>query len=129
MAKYKILLVDDEQIYLEAHREEFEAIGYEVQTALTGKEAIAVAGNERFDIAYVDLVMPDTNSVDICKEIKKVYPETEVVLVSGHPEEILKYKAQFVNAGGREEILKKPLGDKELINMTEKIMKEKEGRG
>ena len=73
--------------------------------------------------------MPDTNSVDICKEIKKVYPETEVVLVSGHPEEILKYKAQFVNAGGREEILKKPLGDKELINMTEKIMKEKEGRG
>lgn len=124
MAKGKILLLDDEQIFLEAHEEEFVDAGYEIKTALTGKEAISIAGKERFDIIYVDLIMPEMNGVKVCKEIKKISPKTEVVLISGYPEEILKNRILFLDAGGREEILRKPLGDKELIKMTENIIKE-----
>ncbi|MBT4945057.1 MAG: response regulator, partial [Candidatus Marinimicrobia bacterium] len=112
MAKGKILLIDDEQIFLVAHHEELQDAGYEIVTALTGKDAITVAEKEKFDIVYVDLIMPDMNGVEVCKEMKKVSPDTVVVLVSGQPKEILKYWKSFLDAGGKDKILRKPLRDK-----------------
>ena len=125
MAKGKILLIDDEQIFLVAHHEELQDAGYEIVTALTGKDAIAVAEKEKFDIVYVDLIMPDMNGVEVCKEMKKVSPDTVVGLVSGQPKEILKYWKSFLDAGGKDKILRKPLRDKELIKVTEDIIEER----
>lgn len=124
MAKGKILIIDDEKIFLEAHREEIEEAGHEVKIALSGKEAIALARKEKFNIVFVDLVMPEMNGVEVCKEIKKISPKTEVTLISGHPEEIRRYEIDFITAGGREEWLRKPLGEDELSNVAEKILKE-----
>jgi len=125
MAKGKILLIDDEQIFLVAHHEELQDAGYAIVTALTGKDAITVVAKEKFDIVYVDLVMPDMNGVEVCKEMKKVSPDTVVVLVSGQPKEILKYWKSFLDAGGKDKILRKPLRDKELIKVTEDIIEER----
>lgn len=125
MAKGKILIVDDEEIVLRAHQEELACVGYEVKIASTGKEAIILAGKEMFDIAYVDLIMPDMDGVKLCKELKKISPKTEVVLVTGHPEQILKQRPAFVNAGGRDEVIGKPTLEDELVNMSNKVIKEK----
>jgi YesN/AraC family two-component response regulator len=124
MGKAKILIVDDEKIILTAYAKELKMAGYEALRAMTGKEAIEIARKEKPDIVFTDLVMHEMNGVEVCKKIKEIRPETEVVLISGYPEEIQKFQMDFIDAGGREEWLRKPLGQDELPETAKKIMKE-----
>jgi len=128
MAKGRILIVDDELIILRGYQAELEEAGYYVKTVMSGEEAIALVEEEKFDITYVDLVMPGMNGVDICKGLKKKYPDMEVILVSGHPTEIKQYQIPFWSAGGRDEILRKPLLEDELTQVTEKVLQEMRDR-
>jgi len=125
MDKIKILIVDDEKIILKAYSRELERMGYEVYRAMNGQEAIEIAQREKPDIVFTDLIMPGMNGVEVCKKIKEMHPETEVVLVSGYPEEVVEHQMNFVGAGGREEWLRKPLGPDELPRTVKKILNEK----
>lgn len=129
MEKGKVLIVDDEEIFLVATQRELEAAGHDVKIALSGKKAIEIAKSGKFDIVYTDLVMPEMNGVELCKEIKKISPKTEVILISGHPNEIQEHQSAFWDAGGKDKILRKPLGNDELTNITEKALKEIKERG
>lgn len=115
MDKVRILIIDDERIILKAYTKELEAMGYEVHSAMSGQEAIEILQRESFDIAFTDLVMPGMNGVEICKKIKEMYPETEVVLISGYPEEVVEHQMNFVEAGGREEWLSERGGYKYAV--------------
>lgn len=125
MGKAKIMIVDDEGIVLRAYEKELTKVGYEVFRAMTGKEALEIARKEKIDIVFTDLVMSEMNGVEVCKEIKKMSPKTELVLMSGCPEEVAKHQMGFIEAGGRDEWLRKPLGPNELPETVEKILKEK----
>ena len=63
MEKLRILLVDDEAIIVIGWQKELEPEGYDVRTALTGQEAVAMAKEEKPDIVITDLVIPDMNGV------------------------------------------------------------------
>ncbi|MBU1084311.1 MAG: response regulator [Candidatus Omnitrophica bacterium] len=99
--------------------------GYYVKTAISKDEAVEEVSTERYDIVHVDLVLPYADGVAVCKEVKKRSPDTEVVLFSGHPKKLARHRSDFLNAGGRNEILRKPLDGEEIISITEKILKEK----
>ena len=125
MKKNKILLVDDEEIVLAGWQEVLESSGYDVRTALSGKEALEIVNKEKPDIVFTDLVMPDMNGIEVCKRIKEIYPDLDVVFVSGHPLEIEKYLMDFLNAGGRDEYLRKPLYKEEILKITKQILMQK----
>ena len=127
MGTAKILVVDDVEIvcvYLEA---ELEARGYTVKSAFTGEAAVAAAGKEKFDIAFIDLMLPGMDGVETCRQIKKLNPETEAILFSGHPVELEEKREAFIQAGGRDEFLRKPLMGGEALEVVEKIISEKKG--
>ena len=125
MTRSRVLVIDDEEIITEGFRMKLEAAGYDVMTALSGKEGLEIAGSENFDIIYVDLVVPDMNGVEICKGLKKILPKTEVTLISGLPANIIdEFQDAFLEAGGRKKILIKPLFGDELVKETERIVKE-----
>lgn len=126
MPKARILFVDDEKLILKAFARLLEAKDYYVKTAVSGYEAIDLVKLEKFDIVYTDLVMPDVNGVEVCKEIKKVQPDAEVVLISGHPTQLVKHKEAFVKAGGRKEFLRKPLLGTQVLKLTEEILQERD---
>ena len=123
--KVMILIVDDEELILMGWKYALESAGYNVRTALTGINAISIAQRERPDIVITDLIMPKMNGVEICRKIKEKSPGTEVVLVSGHPEEIKNFQTDFINAGGMDLLLKKPLSTDEIVGAVKVIMKEK----
>jgi DNA-binding response OmpR family regulator len=125
MGKLRILLVDDEAIIVIGWQKELEPEGYDVRTALTGQEAVAMAKEEKPDIVITDLVVPDMNGVEICRKIKEMYPDSNVVLVSGHPVETKNHVMDFINAGGRDEYLRKPLIEDEIRNTIKKIARER----
>jgi len=120
-----ILIIDDEKIALIALQEELERAGYSCKVALNGDEGIELVKKEMFDIVYTDLIMPGKNGVEVCKEIKKISPDTEIVLISGYAKKVLMLKHDFIQAGGNIEILVKPLPEDKLIKKTEKILREK----
>ncbi|MDP2654316.1 MAG: response regulator [Candidatus Omnitrophota bacterium] len=127
MVNGKVLLVDDENIFLISHKKELESGGFTVTLAHDGPEAIASAKKENFHVVYVDLVLPKMNGVEICRQLKGILPTAEIVLVSGHPDEIQKYQMEFIYAGGKDLILRKPLLDQELLRVTESIVSRKNG--
>lgn len=123
MQRNKVLIVDDDDIVLSGWKFSLESAGYYVKTALSGENALEIIEEEKSDIVFTDLLMPRMNGVEVCKNIKAIYPNIEVVLVSGHPTEIEKHLMDFLKAGGRDEYLRKPLFKDEIIEAADKIMK------
>jgi CheY-like chemotaxis protein len=124
ISKGKVLVVDDEQIVLTAFRIELQEAGYDVATATSGKEALALLIKGPFEIVYTDLIMPEMNGTQLCRQIKRISPQTEVVLFSGNPYEVAQQQEAFMAAGGRDEMLRKPLEENILASVTENLIKE-----
>jgi len=82
----RILLVDDHEIAREGAAALISAQpGWEVcGMAETGRQAIKRATELRPDIIVMDLLMPDLNGLDAARQIKKVLPQTEILVLSGH---------------------------------------------
>ncbi len=121
MADGKILVVDDVKIVCMGVEAELGDAGFDVRSANSGKEAVEKAKKEKFDIAFIDLVMPEMDGVETCQKIKEISPATEVVLISGHPKELEEKRDAFLSAGGAEAFLRKPFQEGELLNVVKKI--------
>lgn len=80
---YKILIVDDEIQYQEVFKMILEENGYSVQTVSSGKEALKRLQCEGFNLVLTDLRMEGMDGVELLERIKKQYPETEVIIVTG----------------------------------------------
>ena len=124
MGKCKVLIVDDDKIILHKLLEEFENSGFEVEVVESAEKAIGLFEQKIFDIVFTDLILPGKNGLDLCAHVKKLYPKTEVVLMSGRPNDIEKFQMTFLNLGGRDEALRKPLLENEVLNAAVKIRKE-----
>ena len=125
MPEGKILVVDDTKIVCLGLEAELTDAGYEVTVAYSGKEAVEKAKEEKFDLVLSDMVMPGMNGVETCGAIKEVSPDTEVVLISGHPDEVEKKKDAFIKAGGSDHFLRKPFLEGEIIEIVNKIFEDR----
>lgn len=85
MNKPEIIVIDDEvevgtffEFYLKEER------GYPVAVARSGKEARALIQEKLFDLALVDLKLPDTDGISLLKEIKECNSDCEVIIMTGY---------------------------------------------
>ena len=79
----KLLIVDDDQDMLAVLEELFLQEGYHVETCPNGKEAISRCQAATFDIVVTDIIMPGASGLDVLQEVKKIRPETLVILITG----------------------------------------------
>lgn len=80
----KVLIVDDEKDFVEMFSLRLQQQGEKVSTAYSGKEALAVLENVAIDVVILDIRMPGMDGIDTLKQIKKLYPIVEVILLTGH---------------------------------------------
>ncbi len=113
----KVLLVDDEEDFLEVLAERMTSRGIEVSTATSATEAIRIAENESFDAIIVDLMMPEMDGLEALKLIKEKKPESQVILLTGHATVDKGIEAMKL---GAIDFLEKPA---DLSQLTEKIKK------
>ncbi|MFH0875464.1 MAG: response regulator [archaeon] len=125
MNKTKILIVDDEELVVQGIKKGLDNYGFIVKTILGGEHAIELLKKEFFDIVLVDLIMPGINGVETCRGIKTNSPKTEVILLSGFPKEIERLQMSFINAGGVDLFLRKPLLADEVKDAIEKLLSER----
>ena len=78
---YKILVVDDDILVLEALEELLTSSGYEVRVADRGQEALEILDKERFDLLILDVVMPKMTGFDVCREVRKRNDEMRKVKI------------------------------------------------
>ena len=81
-SKETILVVDDEA----GPRESLRMIlkpRYEVHTASDGQEALRLINNKDVDVVTLDLNMPGLSGIEVLKEIRKLKPNTEVIIITG----------------------------------------------
>lgn len=118
----KILLVDDEQDFVEALSERMRIRGLNVATAVSAKEALSMAQREAYDVIVLDLNMPVMDGLETLKILKSKNPDIHVIILTGHATAEKGIRAMFSGAG---EIIEKPSSVEILIKKIEKMTSKK----
>jgi ATP-dependent Lon protease len=121
-APARILIVDDNDLIGIAFAEALTDAGYQAHAEQNALEAVRRAVQCPFDVVFTDLLMPEMSGVEVCQAIKRASPQTQVVLMSGHPEAVWTQRAAFLSAGGHAEILPKPIGIDTLLDVTQRLV-------
>jgi DNA-binding response OmpR family regulator len=80
----KILVVDDEKNILKLYKAELEDEGYNVVTANSGKEALAVFQQEKPDLVTLDIMMPDIDGIQVLRQLKQENPQVPVIMLTAY---------------------------------------------
>ncbi len=105
LGNISILIVDDEDMVRHALSYALTLGGYHVITAANGKEGMEFIRSKFYDIAFVDLKMPDIDGWEIAKYIKSVSPDTMTILMTGWG---IKFNDERLANGNVDAILAKP---------------------
>ena len=82
--KIRVLLVDDEEQFLGQLAERLRLREYEVSTCLNGEEALEKVRKFNFDVCILDVAMPCLDGIETLREIKRLKPLIEVIMLTGH---------------------------------------------
>ena len=80
----KVLLVDDEEDFVEMLSLRLQELGEKVSIAYSGQEGLDALSNTPIDVVILDIKMPGMDGIETLKEIKKHFPLVEVIMLTGH---------------------------------------------
>ena len=123
MAAKKILIIDDDEVIHAFMGKILSETGYEVDSALSGEEAVRKAKAKNYDLIFVDSAMPQMSGAQTCKAIKAVCPETVLVFMTGRFDgTVPQRELEFVQAGGQVHFLYKPLSEEEILTTVKQAL-------
>ncbi len=82
--KKRIMIVDDEKDFTRQLAERLRLRDYDVTEAYSGDEAVNAAREYLFDVVILDVAMPGMDGIETLRQIKKIRPLTEVIMLTGH---------------------------------------------
>ena len=86
MVDSSILVVDDDSDITWFFQKILEREGYSVETAARGTQALELAHNNRFDLAILDIMLPDIRGDQLAVELNKIIDRLKIIFVSGYPQ-------------------------------------------
>ncbi len=93
----KVLLVDDEEKLLESIAQRLRLLGFDPTTATNGLAALDLARENPFDLAIVDLQMPDLNGLVTITKLKEIQPGLKTILLTGHGNDKVKQTTESLS--------------------------------
>jgi DNA-binding NtrC family response regulator len=78
-----VLVVDDEPGFRNLLQWELKSRGMQVETAENGAIGVQLAGKTKYDVIITDITMPEKDGLKLLDEVKKINPETEVIIATG----------------------------------------------
>lgn len=119
MSEIKILVVDDEPRYLKLVRYNLKAEGYEVITAATGEEALALVARKKLDLVILDIRLPDIDGYEVCTRIRE-FSSIPVIMLTAKGEEQDRVKGLRL---GADDYITKPFSAEELMARVEAVLR------
>lgn len=120
--KARVLLVDDEDDFLQILSERLKARGLAVDTVNSGEDAISQVEQHAYDAVIVDLSMPGIDGLETIRRIKEISSSAEVIMLTGHGSVESSVEAMKLGAG---DFLEKPV---EMSTLLDKIGEAKDKR-
>lgn len=114
MKQEKILLVDDEEIILETVGDDLREAGFSVVQANNGTDGLRQFKGGKFDLVISDLMMDEMDGFGVLRAIKRISPETPVVIITGYPSSNAAKEALIF---GTSDIIIKPSGLMEIFKV------------
>jgi len=111
----RILIVDDDETIRTTMKAILEDEGYVVDLASTGEEAIQLTMKTTYNIALLDIRLPDMEGVELLKLMRDSVPRTRKIMVTGYPSMQNAIAALNKNADA---YLLKPLDNEKLLNLV-----------
>ena len=110
-----ILVIDDDELMLSFLKERLMYEGFNVLTAINGKEGMKLFNDNQVDLVITDIIMPDKDGFETIIELKRICPDIKIIAMSGggrgHPEHYLDtarcFRAQYT--------LEKPFKTSDLL--------------
>ena len=119
---YRILLADDEPIFLEFMRTMIDWQQYHCSieaTAADGDAALSIIREKRPDIVFMDISMPKMDGLEVCKQVRKQELPSRLIIMTGHDEFTFAYQAIKL---GIDDFLLKPFSKEELETALQKAL-------
>ncbi len=114
MSKGRILVVDDEKIVTSAFKTLLKVEGYnDVYLYNSPTEAVEFLKSNTVDLVVSDFIMPEMNGLEFLREVKKLYPEISLILLTGYADKENAIRA--INEVGLYKYIEKPWDNDDLI--------------
>jgi DNA-binding NtrC family response regulator len=117
-SKPSILIIDDDTAILRTFTRIFQREGYCVSVAERGKEAVEKLSRNSYDVALIDLHLPDMEGTELFPLIQNTSPRTLKIMLTGK-------MLMTTSIEGADVLLKKPIQPEQLLSVIDRKLKEK----
>lgn len=120
----KVLIVEDEEVFLEVFGIKLKDSGFEIETASNGGWGLKMAEKNKYDVILVDILMPVLNGVDLIKKLRKKgeNKETPIIVLSGSIDE-QSQRDEVLKAGAVDVLIKTRVTPSEVVNCVKSHIK------
>lgn len=122
MSRKSVLIVDDEEGIRESLSGILEDEGYDVQTASSGEDALAITKEHMPDIVFLDVWLPEMDGIELLSRLKEIDANIPVIMISGHGNIETAVKATRL---GAYDFLEKPLSLEKVIITAKRALERK----
>jgi DNA-binding NtrC family response regulator len=120
-----VLIVDDDESIVRMFTRILNKNGYSTDTAKMAKEAIAKLHNNNYDVALIDLRLPDVDGTDLLTKILEINHNMVKIIISGLPAT----EIDDLEKNGADAYLQKPVNPEKLLNViSEELSKKRHGK-
>ena len=122
--KPKIIIIDDEVDLAQNLRDIMKEEDYQVVATYDGKTGIALCSENRFDVALIDIMLPDIPGIDVARRIVEVSPKTGCILITANAS--LEIAVDAIKQEGVVALELKPLNIEHILQIVSDVIKQKE---
>ena len=117
MSHARVLIIDDDCDFADSLAEALTLQGHHITIANSGESALRKLRNQSFDITFLDFMLPGKNGVELFADIRALYPQARVMMMTGYAKENMLDSVMKRGALG---VLDKPLDLNMVMNAIEK---------
>jgi two-component system, OmpR family, response regulator len=121
---YRVLVVDDEPLIVDAVAMAFRFEGFEVAKAMTGAEALSIAGSWDPDLIVLDWRLPDIEGVEVGRRLRREGSRAGILFLTA--KDMLEHKVEALAAGG-DDYVTKPFSLEEIVARARAILRRTKG--
>jgi len=118
----RLLIIDDEELVREYLRKVLKDAGYEVDTAVNGREGLSAFRKKPADLIITDIFMPDADGLEVIMQMKSTNPSVRIIAMSGGGRNSNLDFLAAAESFGAIATLNKPFTKKELLNAVDKAL-------
>jgi two-component system, OmpR family, alkaline phosphatase synthesis response regulator PhoP len=124
--KHLILLVEDEEHIRDVLKLNLDLEGYEVITAERGTDAVSIFNNNEFSLVILDVMLPEMNGFDVCKEIRKKNSMTPILFLTAKNSNEDKIRGLKT---GADDYMTKPFNLEEFLLRVQILLRRSDKKG